>query len=53
MQLASPLWSLHGGSAPEFGDVVERATEIGRQLEGSAQIAPAVTSLWFFNIARG
>jgi class 3 adenylate cyclase/predicted ATPase len=52
-QLASPLMGAYGWSAPEVGDVVERAADVARRLESSAEIAPAVANLWFFNTARG
>jgi class 3 adenylate cyclase/predicted ATPase len=52
-QLGPALMSLHGWSAPEVGEVVERAAEIGRQLESSPDLAPAIANLWIFNTARG
>jgi predicted ATPase len=52
-QLGPALMSLHGWSAPEVGEVVERAAEIGRQLESSPDLAPAVANLWIFNVTRG
>lgn len=52
-QLASSLMSAHGWSAPEVGEVVERAAEVGRRLESATDIAPSVANLWFFNTARG
>ena len=44
---------VHGWSAPEVGEVVERAAEIGRRLESSAELAPAIANLWIFNMGRG
>ena len=52
-QLAPPLMGVHGWSAQEVGEVVERAAEIGRRLESSAELAPAIANLWIFNIGRG
>jgi class 3 adenylate cyclase/predicted ATPase len=52
-QLAPPLMGVHGWSAPEVGEVVERAAATGRRLESSAELAPAIANLWIFNIGRG
>jgi tetratricopeptide (TPR) repeat protein len=52
-QLAPPLMAAQGWSAPEVGEVVERAASIGRLLPSSPELAPAVANLWIFNIARG
>jgi len=52
-QLAPPLMGAHGWSAQEVGEVVERAAEIGRRLESSSELAPAIANLWIFNTARG
>jgi class 3 adenylate cyclase/predicted ATPase len=52
-QLGAALMSVHGWSAPEVGDVVEQAAEVGRRLESSTDIAPAIANLWLFNSARG
>jgi len=52
-QLASPAMVVFGPSSPEAGKVIERAAEVGRRLEGSADIAPAIANLWFFNNSRG
>ncbi|HEV2300066.1 MAG TPA: hypothetical protein VGR91_00725, partial [Stellaceae bacterium] len=52
-QLAPPVMAVHGWSAPEAGEIVERAAEIGRRLPSSRDIAPAVANLWLFNSARG
>ena len=51
-QLAPPLMGVRGWSAPEVGEVVERAAEVGRRLDSSPEIAPAVANLWIFNAAR-
>src|SRR4029077_17027842 len=32
---------------------VERAAAVGRRLESSAELAPAIANLWLFNIHRG
>jgi predicted ATPase len=45
--------AVYGWSAPEVGEVVERAAEVGRRIESSPDIAPAIANLWIFNIARG
>jgi class 3 adenylate cyclase/predicted ATPase len=52
-QLAPPLMGVHGWSAPEVGEVVERAATVGRRLESSAELAPAIANLWIFNASRG
>ncbi len=51
-QLGAALMSVHGWSAPEVGEVVEQAAEVGRRLESSTDIAPAIANLWLFNAAR-
>jgi hypothetical protein len=53
IQLAPPLMATQGWSAPEVGEVVERAAVAGRQLPSSAELAPAVANLWIFNVASG
>jgi class 3 adenylate cyclase/predicted ATPase len=52
-RLGPPLVSVHGYSAPEVGVAVERAAEVGRRLESSAELAPSIANLWLFNFARG
>ena len=52
-QLAPPMMAVHGWSAPQAGEIVERAAEIGRRLPSSREIAPSVANLWLFNTARG
>ena len=52
-QLAPPLMGVHGWSASEVGEVVERAAATGRRLESSAELAPAIANLWIFNASRG
>ncbi|HEX3883903.1 MAG TPA: AAA family ATPase [Stellaceae bacterium] len=52
-QLAPPLMAMQGWSAPEVGEVVERAEALGRRLPSSPELAPAVANLWIFNIATG
>ncbi len=52
-QLGPALMSVLGWSAAEVGEVVERAAEVGRRLESSRDIAPAIANLWIFNVARG
>jgi predicted ATPase len=45
--------SIHGWAAPAVGEVLERATNVARQLEASRDLAPPLTSLWLFRYARG
>ena len=45
--------SIHGWAAPVVGEVLERATNVARQLEASRDLAPPLTSLWLFRYARG
>jgi len=52
-QLAPPLMAVHGWSAPEVGEVVERAAATGRRLESSRELGPVIANLWIFNSARG
>ena len=51
--LAPALMNVHGWSAPEVGETIERAGRVGRRLNSSAALAPAIAGLWLFNIARG
>ena len=51
--LGPALMSVHGWSAPEVGETIERAGEVGRRLDSSAALAPSIAGLWLFNIARG
>jgi DNA-binding winged helix-turn-helix (wHTH) protein/predicted ATPase len=52
-QLGPALMSVHGWSAPEVGVVFERAGDLARQLESSADLAPPLAGLWLFHTARG
>jgi class 3 adenylate cyclase/tetratricopeptide (TPR) repeat protein len=52
-QLGPALMSIHGWAAPAVGEVLERATNVARQLEASRDLAPPLTSLWLFRYARG
>jgi class 3 adenylate cyclase/tetratricopeptide (TPR) repeat protein len=52
-QLGPALMSIHGWAAPAVGEVLERATDVARQLEASRDLAPPLTSLWLFRYARG
>ena len=52
-QLGPALMSIHGWAAPAVGEVLERATNVARQLEVSRDLAPPLTSLWLFRYARG
>jgi len=47
-QLAPALMSVHGWSAREGGEVVERAADVGRRLESVAELAPSIANLWLF-----
>jgi class 3 adenylate cyclase len=52
-QLGPALMSIHGWAASAVGEVLERATNVARQLEASRGLAPPLTSLWLFRYARG
>jgi tetratricopeptide (TPR) repeat protein len=52
-QLGPALMSIHGWATPAVGEVLERATDVARQLEASRDLAPPLTSLWLFRYARG
>jgi tetratricopeptide (TPR) repeat protein len=52
-QLAPALMSVHGWGAAEVGEIVERATEVGHQLDSSQEIAPSIANLWLFHYANG
>ncbi len=52
-RLAPALMSVHGWSASQVGEAVNRATEVARRIESSADLAPSIANLWFFNFARG
>src|SRR5260370_23016518 len=45
--------SVYGWSAPEVGEKIERATQVGHRLESSADLAPSIVNLWFFNAYLG
>jgi predicted ATPase len=51
--LGPALMSVHGWSAPEVGETIERAGRVGQRLNSSAALAPSIAGLWLFNIARG
>lgn len=51
--LCPALMGVYGWSGEEVGHAVERAAEIARRLESSAELAPSVANLWHFNVARG
>ena len=52
-RLAPALMSVHGWSAREVGEVVERAADVGRRLESAAEFAPSIANLWLFNSGSG
>jgi class 3 adenylate cyclase/tetratricopeptide (TPR) repeat protein len=52
-QLGPALITLHGWAATEVGEVVERASALGEQLESSQEIAPSIANLWIFHYANG
>jgi class 3 adenylate cyclase/predicted ATPase len=52
-QLALALMSIRGRSVTEVGEVVERAAEVGRRIDSSADLAPFIASLWMFNVGQG
>jgi predicted ATPase len=52
-QLGPALMIVHGWSAPEVGDAFERAVDLARQVESSADLAPPLAGLWLFRTARG
>ncbi|MBR0757094.1 AAA family ATPase [Bradyrhizobium jicamae] len=52
-QLAPALMSVYGWGATEVGEVVERATEVGHQLDSSQEVAPSIANLWLFHYANG
>ena len=52
-QMGPPAMAVYGWSASEVGEIVERAATVGRQLESSPEIAPAIANLWIFNMGRG
>jgi tetratricopeptide (TPR) repeat protein len=52
-RLAPALMNVHGRSAPEVGEAVERAAEVGGRLESSADLAPSIANLWLFSYYRG
>ena len=52
-QLGPALMIVHGWSAPEVGVAFERAVDLARQLESSADLAPPLAGLWLFRTARG
>jgi class 3 adenylate cyclase/tetratricopeptide (TPR) repeat protein len=52
-QLGPALMTVHGWSAPEVGVAFERAVDLARQLESTADLAPPLAGLWLFRTARG
>jgi class 3 adenylate cyclase/predicted ATPase len=52
-QLGPALMSVYGFPAPEVGTAFERAREVARKLESSADLAPPLVGLWLFHFARG
>jgi hypothetical protein len=51
--LCPALMGVYGWSGEEVGHAVERAAEIARRLESSADLAPSIANLWHFNVSRG
>jgi len=51
--LSPALMGVYGWSGAEVGQAVERAAEVARHLESSADLAPSIANLWHFNVARG
>jgi class 3 adenylate cyclase/tetratricopeptide (TPR) repeat protein len=52
-QLGPALMSVHGWGAADVGEVVERASEVGQQLDSSLETAPSIANLWLFHYANG
>ena len=52
-QLGPALMTIQGWAAPAVGEVLERATNVARQLDASRDLAAPLTSLWLFRYARG
>ena len=52
-QLGPALMTVHGWSAPEVGVAFERAVDLARDLESSAELAPPLAGLWLFRAAQG
>jgi class 3 adenylate cyclase/predicted ATPase len=52
-QLGPALMSIHGWAAPQVGEVLERATNVAKQLETSRDLAAPLTGLWLFRFTRG
>ena len=52
-QLGPALMIVHGWSAPEVGEAFERAVDLAREVESSADLAPPLAGLWLFRTARG
>jgi predicted ATPase len=44
-QLCSASMLVHGWSAPEVSEAIERATQVGRRFESSADLAPSIANL--------
>jgi class 3 adenylate cyclase len=52
-RLGPALMSVYGWSAAEVAETFERASQIARRLDSSADLAPSIAGLWLFNMARG
>jgi tetratricopeptide (TPR) repeat protein len=52
-ELGPALISVYGWPSQEAGEAFERAGEIARRLESSADLAPPVTGLWLSYVTRG
>jgi class 3 adenylate cyclase/predicted ATPase len=53
IELGPALMSVYGWPSQEAGEAFERAGEIARRLESSADLAPPLTGLWLSYVTRG
>jgi predicted ATPase len=52
-RICPALMNVHGWSAPQVGEALERTAEVGKRLGNSAEIAPAIANTWIFLANRG
>jgi class 3 adenylate cyclase/tetratricopeptide (TPR) repeat protein len=52
-RLGPALMSVYGWRASEVGAAFERAREVARTIENSADLAPPLMGLWLFHASRG